>query len=44
LDIARHAVMGNVQFHLGIWLLFVLFIDSIFIGRQQTQILELSAR
>lgn len=44
LDIARHAVMGNVQFHLGIWLLLVLFIDSIFIGRQQTQILELSAR
>jgi len=44
LDIARHAVMGNVQFHLGIWLLLVLFIDSIFIDRRQTQRLELLAQ
>ena len=34
LDVARHAVMGNVQFHLGIWLLLVLFVDSIFPDRQ----------
>lgn len=44
LDIARHAVMGNIQFRLGIWLLLVLFIDSLFMNRQQVQRLELSVR
>ena len=44
LDIARHAVMGNVQFHLGIWLLLILFIDSLFTDGQQAQKLEPSAR
>ena len=30
LDIARHAVIGNLQFHLGIWSLVILYFDGIF--------------
>jgi len=44
LNVARHAVMGNVQFHLGIWLLIVLFVDSIFTDRQRVQKIDRSAR
>ncbi len=44
LAIARHAVMGNVQFHLGIWLLIVLFIDSVFTDRQRVKELGPSVR
>lgn len=44
LDIARHAVMGNIQFHLGIWLLIILFVDSLFSDHQRTQKLKHSTR
>ncbi len=27
LDLARHAAIANVQFHLGLWLLFIFFLD-----------------
>jgi hypothetical protein len=35
--------MGNIQFRLGIWLLVVLFIDSLFTDGQRAQKLEPSA-
>ena len=30
LDVARHAVIANVQFHLGVWLLIILYLDGVF--------------
>jgi len=35
LDIARHAVVANIQFHLGIWLLLLLSLDKININDQR---------
>jgi len=29
LDVARHAVLANIQFHLGVWLLIVLYVDRV---------------
>ena len=30
LDLARHAAVANIQFHLGVWLLFVFYLDKNF--------------
>jgi hypothetical protein len=30
LDVARHAVIANVQFHLSVWLLIILYLDGVF--------------
>jgi hypothetical protein len=34
LDLARHASIANVQFHLGLWLLLIFFLDRIISKRQ----------
>jgi hypothetical protein len=35
LDVERHAVLANVQFHLGAWLLFVLLLDRFLVSVQR---------
>jgi len=29
LDVERHAVLANIQFHLGVWLLIILYVDRV---------------
>jgi hypothetical protein len=33
LDVDRHAVLANLQFHLGVWLLIILFVDRVTTNR-----------
>ena len=35
LDLVRHAAIANIQFHLGVWLLLIFFLDRILVKRQR---------
>jgi hypothetical protein len=41
-SIERHAVIANIQFHLGIWLLFILYLDKLFTMKQPPSLQSLS--